>query len=287
MSFINNLTKKDVVITSDDIMFEQPLNEQMRLCLRLEHLFQQIEYHFDKDSMWDTRIVMNVLFDIVTVLDRPDLKNKLGQTLNQYIAALMQLEQIPSVNKQKLRRMIDQLNKAMDALHAMQGKVGQVLRENEFLIALQQRLSIPAGTCGFSSPAYHLWLHLPLKARFKNLLHWCEPLEPLQKIISLLLKLTRDSTELKPKIAKAGFYQANLDSNIAYQMIRIQVPLKYELYPEISVGRHRLTIHFFELNPKGKANQTKKDVDFSLACCKLRVKEDQQSSAAQQETSED
>lgn len=278
MSLIN-LTKKDPVVANDTIIFEQPLNEQMRLCLRLEHLFQQIEYHLDKDSLWDTRIVVNVLFDILNVIDRPDLKNKLGQTLNQYIAALMQLEQIPNVNKQKLRRMVDQLNKAMDMLHAIQGKVGQVLRENEFLVAIQQRLSIPAGTCCFSTPAYHLWLHLTPKARFKSLLNWCEPFEPLQKIINLLLRLTRDSSELKPKIAKAGFYQANLDPNISYQMIRIQVPLKYEMHPEISVGRHRLTIHFFELNPKGKANQTKKDVEFSLACCRLYTKDEQQNNA--------
>jgi cell division protein ZapD len=276
MSLIN-LTKKEPVVTAiDAVMFEQPLNEQMRLCLRLEHLFQQIEYHLDKDSLWDTRIVVNVLFDLLNVLDRPDLKNKLGQTINQYIASFLQLEQNPQVNKQTLHKMVDQLNRAMDALHAIQGKIGQMLRENEFLISIQQRLSVPAGTCCFSTPAYHLWLHLPPKVRFKNLVYWCEPFEPLQKIINLLLKLTRDSTELKPKIAKAGFFQANLDPDITYQMMRIQMPTKYEMYPEISVGRHRLTIHFFEINPKGKANQTKKDVEFSLACCKLYTREEQQ-----------
>jgi cell division protein ZapD len=266
-------------VTSDTIIFEQPLNEQMRLCLRLEHLFQQIEHHLGKESLWDTRIVINVLFDILSVIDRPDLKNKIGQILNQYIASFMQLAQTPNVNKQKLQRMVDQLNKAMDTLQAIQGKVGQMLRENEFLAAIQQRLSVPAGTCCFSSPAYYLWLHLPPKERFKNLVNWCEPFEPLQKIINLLLMLTRDSNELKPKVANSGFYQANLDPNISYQMIRIQVPLKYALHPEISVGRHRLTIHFFELNPNGKANQTKKDVEFFLACCKLYAKEEQQNSA--------
>ena len=274
-----NLAKKELAEASDAVVFEQPLNEQMRLCLRLEHLFQQIEYHLDKDSLWDARTVVNVLFDILNVIDRPDLKNKLGQTLNQYIAVFTQLEENPQVNKQKLRKMVDQLNKAMDVLHAIQGRVGQVLRDNEFLVAIQQRLSTPAGTCCFSTPAYYLWLHLSSKARFKHLLQWCEPFEPLQKIINLLLRLTRDSTELKAKVAKSGFYQANLDPNITYQMVRIQLPLKYEMYPEISVGRHRLTIHFFEINPKGKANQTKKDVEFSLACSRLYVKDEQQNKA--------
>jgi cell division FtsZ-interacting protein ZapD len=41
------------------------------------------------------------------------------------------------------------------------------------------------------------------------------------------------------------------------------------LYPEISVGRHRLSIHFYMLKEHGKAVQVMDDVAFDLACCKL------------------
>lgn len=267
-------------MASETIIYEQPLNEQMRLCLRLEYLFQQIEYHLEKETAWDSRAVLGALFDVLNVIDRPDLKNKLGQTLNQYLAALLQLEQLPNINRQKLRRMVDQLNKAIDTLHAIQGKVGQVLRTNEFLMTIQQRLSTAAGACSFSMPAYHLWLHQSPRARLKNLASWSEPLESLQKIVNLLLQLTRDSTELKLKVAKAGFYQASLDSSIPYQLLRIQLALsRHELYPEISVGRHRLTIHFFELNAAGKSGQTKRDVEFGLACCKLYTRDESNPSA--------
>lgn len=258
------------------ITYEQPLNEQMRLCLRLEYLFQQIAHYIKGESEWDNRATLNAIFDVLNVIDRPDLKNKLGQLLNQYIAVLVSLEQVPHVNKQKLHRMLDQLKKAVEVLHAIEGKIGQVLRENEFLMVVQQRAALPAGTCSSSAPAYHLWLQKTPKARLKNLVSWCEPFEALQKIVDLLLQLTRDSTEFRVKVAKSGFYQASLDPNIPYQMIRLQLLLdKYELYPEISVGRHRLTIHLFELNSSGKANQTKKDVEFGLACCKLYTKDEQ------------
>jgi cell division protein ZapD len=254
----------------DDIIYEQPLNEQMRLCLRLEFLFNQLEYHLRSEAEWDTRIVMNTLFEILSTIDRPDLKNKLGQTINQYIMALTQLEQTPDNNKrQRIRRMIDGLGRAMETLHSIHGKMGQEIKENEFLTAIQQRILTPAGTCSFSIPSYHLWLQQPEKPRMKQLLSWCEPFEPLQKIINLLLKITRDSVEPAEETAKGGFYQVNLDPTIVYQIIRSRVPLRRNLYPEISVGRHRLTIHFFELSTSSKANQTKEDVPFSLACCKL------------------
>lgn len=267
-----NLEGTSVAI--ENIIFEQPLNEQMRVCLRLEFLFQQIEHHLAFETSWDARAIINTLFEILCVIDRPDLKNKIAQTLNQYIVALSQLEHVPTVNKQKLRQMIEQLNKALSILHDIHGKIGKELRENEFLLAIHQRLSTPAGTSAFSIPPYHLWLQQAAKNRMKTILGWCEPFESLQKITDLLLKLTRESTELKTRTAKAGFYQAVLDATIPYQMIRIQIPLKTNLYPEISVGRHRLTIHFFEFNLKNKAGQTKNDVEFELACCKLYTKEE-------------
>lgn len=259
------------------VNYEQPLNEQMRLCLRLEHLFAQIGYHLERESVWDTRIIVSALLDVLSVVDRPDLKNKLAQILNQYIAVFGQLEQLHGVDKTKLKQITSQLNKAFDTLQSIHGRIGQELRENEFFIAIQQRSSTAAGTCAFNIPSYHLWLQRSPKIRLKNLLKSYEPFLPLQKIINLLLKLTRDSVELRTKIAKAGFYQANLEPNTPYQMIRIQLDLnKYDLYPEISVGRHRLTIHFFELTGANKSIQTKKDVEFNLACSKLHLSSDTQ-----------
>jgi cell division protein ZapD len=256
-------------VNTELILFEQPLNEHIRICLRLEHLFKQAEYHLQNDSEWDSRTALTAIIDILNVIDRPDLKNKLGKALNQFAANLIQLEQLPNVDVQKLRQTLDTLDCTIDSLHSNQGKIGQELRENEFIVSIQQRLTTPAGTCSFSTPAYHLWLKQPMQSRKNQLLHWYGQFSQLQTITHLLLKLTRDSTALKTKIANCGFYQTNLDPTIPFQIIRIQLPAAMQLYPEISVGRHRLTIHFFELNANGKSPQTKLDVQFELACCKV------------------
>jgi cell division protein ZapD len=250
-------------------IYEQPLNEHIRLCLRLEHLLQQARHHIALESNWDALATLNIIFNILNVIDRPDLKNKLAQALNQYAASLAEMEQFPDINKQRLKKILDQVNNAIETLHSLHGKIGQELKENEFLMSIQQRSIIPAGSCSFSMPAYHLWLQQSAKYKNKNLQQWLEPFKGLEVVSDLLLKLTRSSVKSKDEIAYAGFYQDNLDPNITYQMIRIAVPNNLNVFPEISVGRHRLTIHFLELNTEGRALQTKQDISFKLTLCKL------------------
>jgi len=259
-----------VNIEPTPIIYEQPLNENIRICLRLEHLLQQANYHIKRESTWDSMATLNAILNILNIInDRPDLKNKLGQLLNQYASNLAQMEQLPDINKVKLHRLLDQLKKIIDILHSIQGRIGQELRENEFLMAVQQKVAIPAGTCSFNIPSYYLWLQQPHTVREKNLRDWLEPFAQLQLVIDIVLKLTRSSIKSTEEMAQNGFYQSNLDPNISYQMIRIKVSPEVEAFPEISVGRHRLTIHFLELNIQGRAIQTQANIPFELALCNL------------------
>jgi cell division protein ZapD len=253
------------------IIYEQPLNEQVRLCLRLEFLFEQANYHLAGDSSWDLRQALNTILEILHLADRPDLKNKLGQALNQYASTLAQLEKLPDIDKQKLHDMLNQIDKSIDALRANTQKTGQALRENEFLMTIQQRLYTPAGTCEFSLPSYHLWLQQDTVTLKQQLSHWLDSFAQLQTIISLILKLTRESSSFKTTKAIGGFYQSNLEPSVQHQMIRIRISIVFEKrqFPEISVGRHRLAIHFFTLDINGRASQTPNDIVFELACCKL------------------
>lgn len=251
------------------LIYEQPLNETIRLCLRLEYLFQQVSAFIELESDWDSRIALDTILETLSVIERPDLKNKLGQILNQYIATFSHLEKSENIDKKTLKTILDQLNKAINTVHTSHSKIGQDLRENEFLNTIQQRRTTPAGTCPFNAPAYYLWLHQPLNIRLRNLTLWFDSFTPLRNIIDLILKLTRDGGVVETHVAKSGFYQTGLDPNIAYQIIGIEIVAKEKMYPEISVGRYRLTVHFFELNLKDRARQTTYDVQFKLKYCKI------------------
>ncbi len=67
--------------TLDIIVFEQPLNEQMRICLRLEQLFKQLKESMSQSSISASKIALTALLKIISVVDRPDLKSKLTQTM--------------------------------------------------------------------------------------------------------------------------------------------------------------------------------------------------------------
>src|SRR3990167_2925247 len=155
------------------ITYEQPLNENVRLCLRLEHLFNQIHYYLKFDSPNNSRLALETLLKTVDVSDRPELKSKLIQSLNQQAAALAQLEQFPAVDREKLHSILHKLDCLTDALHRSgHVKIGEALRQNVFLKQIRFQINNPAGACDFNSPAYSLWLHLPDERRRADLLHW-------------------------------------------------------------------------------------------------------------------
>jgi cell division protein ZapD len=67
--------------------------------------------------------------------------------------------------------------------------------------------------------------------------------------------------------APQGFYQQAMDANISFQLIRIWVALDERVYPEISVGKHRLSVRFYQLDTFGRPAQTTHDISFQMAFC--------------------
>ena len=45
------------------MIYEQPLNKQVRLCLRLEYLFDQANHYLGKDSVWDSHQLLKLILD--------------------------------------------------------------------------------------------------------------------------------------------------------------------------------------------------------------------------------
>jgi len=56
--------------------------------------------------------------------------------------------------------------------------------------------------------------------------------------------LIRDSATLRAELAIQGFFQRGLDGTAPNQLIRVLLPAGDGIFPEISAGRHRFTIHF-------------------------------------------
>ena len=256
------------VPVADHIHYEQPLNERIRTFLRLEFLFRQTSRYLAGNSEWDSRNTLHSLLEIMHIFGRADLKTEAMKELDRHIQSLAKLEQNPNVDRSLLVGILDELDRLIDQLHAINGQIISTLKKNEFLSAIMQRSAIPGGTCDFDLPEYHFWLQQPAEQRTRDLSGWLHHFDSIAEAIQLILRLTRDSAVMRPEEAPGGFFQKTLDPNLPCQMVRVAVPAGTPYFAEISGGKHRFTVRFLEVPVIGERPlQTRQDVPFSLGCC--------------------
>lgn len=255
------------MMPAEPIIYEQPINEHVRVCLRLEHLFNQFIHWMRGTNQWDSRAALAAMLEILNVLDRPDLKGKLVKELGRYATIVSRFAETPHIDRSKLTAIQDELEQTVHHLHGMQGRIAQPLRDNDFLTSIRQHLLNPGGGCSFDAPGYHQWLHQPPAERIAQLTLWFGSLKTIRNAIDLSLRLIRQSSAPDLHVAHEGFYQATLDAQAPCQLIRVALPHGSTVYPEISVGRHGLSIRFYTLNLHERSTQTKDDVKFQLTCC--------------------
>ena len=118
---------------TNSIIFEYPLSEAIRVCLRLENLFNQLQESLLYTNNGSCKHALHTLLQILDIVDRPDLKTKLAQTMSQQSAALAQLSQSPKVDNARLKKLMLQLEELMEKFHQNRKKIGDNLRNNEFL----------------------------------------------------------------------------------------------------------------------------------------------------------
>lgn len=250
------------------IIYEQPLNERVRTLLRLEHLFGQARHCMQGESSWDSRATLTALLSILDILGRGDLKTELIKELERATNNLSRLLETPGVDHDRLKTILRALDRLSSGLRGSAGQLGQELKEDEFLGAIRQRLSIPGGTCDFDLPAYHHWLEKSPELRQGQQQRWYATMDPVRQAVELLLRLIRSSADFLAETAAAGVFQQSLATSIPFQMIRIALPHDSPYYAEISGGKHRFTARFL-FPGENKSKRVEEDVSFSLGCCSL------------------
>lgn len=249
------------------LIYEQPLNELVRVCLRLEQLFQQIDHQVADTSALGTRDVLAAMINLLNLVDRPDLKAKLAKELTHHMTMLTRLENTPEIDEKKLHELLQQIDELVRSFIDTNGKIGQPLRDLELFNTLRLHLSTPGGACSFDMPFYHHWLQQPSKERHAMIKSWLAEFNNVRAATEIILRLIRESTKVQPKTAEKGFYQELLDPQLNLRLIRVGVPNTIEAFPEISISRHFMGIRFFDPNIHERATQYKQDLPFWLSYC--------------------
>ena len=255
-------------MTGRMLIYEYPLTERVRTQLRLEDLFDRVEYFLARSDPHDHHIGLTTLFEILEVASRAELKSELLQELERQRQVIGALQGNDKVDANVLSRVLHQLDASSAGLFNMGGKVGQYLRENDWLMQIKQRTSIPGGACEFDLPHYHNWLHRPSEVRLADLNTWIAPLYPIRDSVEAVLGLLRKSGTSAPTVAKQGAFQQMLSGRVS-QMVRIGVADNAREVPEISANKYALNVRFTILGEDPRPRMAETDVPFELTFCSL------------------
>ncbi len=250
------------------ITYEYPLNERIRTLLRLEDLFEKALYFTAADGPTEHHGALVTLFDILEVAGRADLKFDLVQELERQRQILLSFRNNPDISEEALSGALYEIEQSSTALLAMQGKTGQYLRENEWLMAIRNRVGIPGGVCEFDLPAYHFWLNRDAAQRRRDIEGWTAPLLPIRAALAIVLRLLRSSGRPERQIAAGGNFQQMLSGRTA-QLIRLRVARTQAAIPEISANKYALNIRFMVPDIDMRPKQSESDVEFDLTYCNL------------------
>jgi cell division protein ZapD len=247
-------------------VYEFPLSERIRTWLRLEDLFDKALFFARGEDPRSHHAALLGIFEIVDVTTRSEMKSELIQELERQKISLEALRANPAVDGVRLNHILARINAALVAVHAMSGKIGQHVRENEWLAGIKGRAAIPGGACSFDLPVYHFWLNQPVMRRHADLMSWLSPLLPLKSAVDVVLSILRESGYASRHKAEQGLFQLMLGGRTAHLL---RVTLDVPCAPEVSANKYALNIRFLTSDTLLKPRQCERDVDFELTFCNL------------------
>jgi len=240
--------------------FEHPLNEKVRIYLRLEYLIRQMTHASQLSDQWQHQIFFRALFDLLEILDQIQVKSELAKDLDKQRTKLKSWLNIEGVDQAALLDILDNMDLAHHQLITA-NRLGQEIREDRFLSGIKQRFSIPGGSCCFDLPTLHHWLHLPLAHKQNDMANWLKQLAELTEALHLWLRFTRESSQYLPQVARCGFFQHGAEDAC---LLRLEICPTHGVYPMISGHRSRFAIRFLPFEEGASIADV---IEFKLAIC--------------------
>ena len=248
------------------IVYEYPFNERIRTLLRLEDLYEKFTFFLCQEHHLQHHVALSTIFEMLEVAGRADIKSDLLQELERQKQTLLGFRSNPNVQADTLNSVIEEVDRISTALVACQGKSGQNIRDNEWLMSIRGRTIIPGGACEFDLPSYYAWQNNSTEKRRADISTWFAPLAPLFDAISLVLKLLRESSGTTKMIAQAGSYQQMLQGK-TYQLIRLRLDETLGAIPEISANKYMLWVRFMSQDGTLKPRAFESEIPFDLTLC--------------------
>ena len=240
------------------LRFDHPLSERVRSLIRIEHLFHRFNHTIAQDGKWSHHVALGTLFEIMDSSSRAELKLDILQELER---------QRQEGKHQGNMDLLERIKQTTQDLQEVQQKFGQHIRENEWLMALKQRIIVAGGTTPVELPSYYFWQKLPAEQRRADLQKWSMTMMPTFRATSLLLTILRgNQREISCTATKGNFQDNSLAQNI--HLLTIDLTTQMGVIPEVSANKYFTHIRFLMANQdtmRGKVSE--RDIEFTLKMC--------------------
>jgi cell division protein ZapD len=250
------------------ILYEYPFNESIRTMLRLEHLFKRMAVLMWREAPVDHHYALATLFEIMDVGSRADIKSDLLKELDRYKIQFESYRGNPAIQEAALDQVLARIEKAYQGLIQLQGKAGQSLAANDWLMSIRSRVNIPGGTCEFDLPSYFAWQHESVAKRQADLQQWISSLAPLYAALELMMGLLRDAGHPHMVAAPGGQFQHSMKEGRTYLLLRLRIDPALGLIPEISGNRLMVAIRLMRQDAEARLRlASDSDASFELTLC--------------------
>ena len=250
------------------LVYEYPFIEKIRTFLRLESIFDKLHFFLQQQHCYEHHVVLLLLFEILEVIKRGDLKSDLLQELEKQKNILSLYLNDENIAQETLAKILADIQNAMRVLGSRSESMNQMLKQHEWLMSIRSRASIPGGLCEFDAPTYFAWQKQPFDKRVQDLLKWLEPLLPLRYSLKILLGVLRQKSEISEEQADKGQFQKIFGSK-SYHLMQVHVPKHLNVIPMMSANKYMVNIRFSTQDEDFKLSTTQEKVPFKLHLCRL------------------
>lgn len=246
------------------LRYEFPLNERVRLLLRLEETLRRVAEAAYESSPDAHRYALVSLCELIELTTRIDLKAEVRSEAERQRGQLRALRGLPDIDEAALDRAIGELEQVIERINGSSHRAGARCRDDGWLSMVRARVGVPGGVTRFDMPSVNYWLALDPASRRDRLIGWLNDFECVNDGVGSVLRLLRACADNRSEQARGGQFQRALGARLPI-MVAIDLPPGLDVIPELSANRTTLLVRFLQFAEGGRPRPLDGDVAFGLA----------------------
>ena len=245
-------------------LYEEPVQEKIRKFIKIEFLLNKIYYFKGKDDKSENYIALLALCELYEILSRSDIKSELIREIETQNSYFQLIKEMPQADSSKLNSVLEKQNILLKLIYSNEvNYLDHLGRDILFKTILKNCFT------QLQPASIDFWLSRDILIRETQIDLWLEPLIFIKRSIDFILEIVRKSGRFEDRMAEKGFFIEKLNPKKNVLLIRVTLTSDLYYYPQISVGKQRLTIMFMTKDDKNNLVPYQEDLSFILTTCSL------------------